>query len=149
MTEMKCSEPKYIFELEIPVRDYELDCENIVNNAVYLHYLEHTRHEFCRWAGLSFREMREKGVDPVLNKIEVQYKSPLRSGDVMVSKLWLEMQGARFVFHQDIFNRATGDVCVKAVVSCVCLENGRLSRGTLLAHAFEKYLTPAKCDSNS
>ena len=34
---------KYFFTLEIVVRDYELDSEGIVNNAVYLHYLEHTR----------------------------------------------------------------------------------------------------------
>ena len=46
------NDDKYVFSLEMKVRDYEVDCENIVNNAVYLHYLEHTRHEFCSWAGL-------------------------------------------------------------------------------------------------
>ncbi len=30
---------KFIFELEIEVRDYEIDAEGIVNNANYLHYL--------------------------------------------------------------------------------------------------------------
>ena len=39
---------EYIFSLEIPVRDYELDSEGIVNNANYLHYLEHTRHAFIK-----------------------------------------------------------------------------------------------------
>lgn len=34
------------FELEMQVRDYECDMEGIVNNAIYQHYLEHTRHEF-------------------------------------------------------------------------------------------------------
>ena len=130
---------EYIFELEMKVRDYEVDCENIVNNAVYLHYLEHTRHEFCAWASLSFKEMHDSGIDPVLNKVEIEYKSPLRSNDVMVSKLWVEMKGARFVFHQDIFNKGTGKQCIKAVVSCVCVENGRLTRGEALRKAFEKY----------
>ena len=37
---------EYIFELEMQVRDYECDMEGIVNNAIYQHYLEHTRHEF-------------------------------------------------------------------------------------------------------
>ena len=43
----------YIYSIDIPVRDYELDSEGIVNNANYLHYLEYTRHEFCKDNGLS------------------------------------------------------------------------------------------------
>lgn len=130
----------YIFSLEIKVRDYEIDCEGIVNNANYLHYLEHTRHEFCAMAGFSFKKMQEQGIDPVLNRIEVDYKTPLRSGDTMISRLWVEMKGVRFIFHQDIYNKATGTVAIKALISCVCIENGRLSRGEMLAEAFKKYL---------
>lgn len=137
-------EEKYIFELEIGVRDYELDSEGIVNNANYLHYLEYTRHEFCAWAGFSFADMQRVGITPVLNKVEIEYKTPLRSGDVMLSKLWIDMKGPRFIFHQDIYNKATGSLCVHAIVSCVCLENGKLSRGIALATAFEKYLPADK-----
>ena len=132
--------PEYIYTLEIPVRDYELDSEGIVNNANYLHYLEHTRHQFCKWAGLSFADMQAQGFVPVLSRVEIDYKTPLRSGDVMESKLWVEMVGVRFVFHQDIFNKATGDAVIHAKVSCVCLENGTLSRGTALREAFKDYL---------
>ena len=131
---------EYIFSAEFGVRDYELDCEGIVNNANYLHYLEHTRHMFCEWAGFSFKQMQEQGITPVLNRIEVAYKVPLRSGDVMVSKLWVEMQGVRFVFHQDIFNKETGAQAIKAVVSCVCTKDGKLTRGEELATAFKKFL---------
>lgn len=134
------TDSKYIFTLQMKVRDYEIDSEGIVNNANYLHYLEHTRHEFCSMAGFSFRKMQESGIIPVLNRIEVDYKTPLRSGDVMESRLWVEMKGVRFVFHQDIYNKVTGELSVKAVVSCVCLENGRLSRGEALAEAFKDYL---------
>lgn len=129
----------YIYELEMAVRDYEVDSEGIVNNANYLHYLEHTRHCFCQWAGLSFRQMQEQGMIPVLNRVEIDYKTPLRSDDIMVSKLWIEMVGARFVFHQAIYNKATGALAVNALVSCVCLENGRLSRGERMAEAFKDY----------
>ena len=45
---------EYIFELEMQVRDYECDMEGIVNNAIYQHYLEHTRHEFLASSGISF-----------------------------------------------------------------------------------------------
>ena len=137
---MTNKEQHYVYELEMEVRDYELDSEGIVNNANYLHYLEHTRHSFCTANGLSFAEMQAKGLVPVLNKVETEYKTPLRSGDRFVSKLWLERKGVRFIFHQDIF-KSTGELSVTAVVSCVCLENGRLDRGDMLAEVFEDFLS--------
>ncbi len=129
----------YIFEMPIKVRDYEVDSEGIVNNANYLHYLEHTRHEFCEGAGLSFREMHQRGMDPVVSRIEVKYIRPLGLGDSMVSKLRLSRRGPVFVFNQDIFT-PDGQPVVRAVVDIVSFENGRLSRGDALAKAFEKYL---------
>ncbi len=130
---------KYVYELEMSVRDYELDSEGIVNNANYLHYLEHTRHEFCSANGISFAEMQNRGIIPVLNRVEIDYKTPLRSGDRFVSKLWLERRGVRFVFHQDLF-KLSGETVVSAVVSCVCLENGKLDRGDVLAEIFKNFL---------
>lgn len=134
------TDKQYIYELEMQVRDYELDAEGIVNNANYLHYLEHTRHCFCEEKGISFAEMQERGIVPVLNKVEIEYKTPLRSGDRFLSKLWLERRGVRFVFHQDLFLLSSGTPVVSAVVSCVCLENGRLDRGELLVEIFGDYL---------
>lgn len=88
---------KYCFAMEMSVRDYELDCESIVNNANYLHYMEHTRHTFCAEAGMSFVRMHEAGVDVVVRKIEIEYKQSLRGGDHFVSCLRLERRGARFI----------------------------------------------------
>lgn len=124
----------YIFEMPLKVRDYEVDSQGIVNNANYLHYLEHTRHEFCEARGFTFREMQAQGIDPVVNRIEIDYHTPLRLGETMTSKLWIERRGARFIFHQDIF-APSGSVAVKAEVSVVALENGRPTRGDLLASA--------------
>ena len=52
----------------------------------------------------------------------------------------MERKGARFVFTQDIYNAANSSHVVHALVTIVCLENGRLSRGDLLAEAFREYL---------
>lgn len=130
---------EYIFSMDIDVRDYELDSEGIVNNANYLHYLEMTRHEFCKKEGMSFDEMRRNGLIPVLNRVEIDYVTSLVSGDRMTSCLNLSRKGPRFVFRQDIYNQR-GETVVKAIVSVVTLENGRLSKGEPLAKAFEKYL---------
>lgn len=67
---------KYIFEMPLKVRDYEVDSQGIVNNANYLHYLEHTRHEFCEARGFTFRDMQKQGIDPVVTKIEIEYHTP-------------------------------------------------------------------------
>ena len=121
------------------VRDYECDIEGIVNNANYLHYLELTRHEFCEMAGLSFRQMHQQGIDPVLSRVEIDYKSPLGLGDSMISKLNISRRGPLFIFEQDI-DKPDGTPVIRAIVSVACLENNRLSRGELLAEAFKDYL---------
>lgn len=129
-----------MYELKIKVRDYEVDSQGIVNNANYLHYLEITRHDFCEHAGTSFRAMQEQGLDPVVRKIEIEYLSSLTLGETMISRLSMERKGARFIFVQDIYNEATGAHVVHALVTVVCLENGRLSRGDILAEAFKDFL---------
>lgn len=134
---------KYIFTLEIAVRDYELDSEGIVNNAIYLHYLEHTRHAFVKQEGIPFGSLTRDGLIPVVRRMTIDYHTPLRSGDVMLSRLWIEREGARFIFYQDIFNKASGETVVNAVVTIVCMENGRINRGDDLAAHISKYLDKA------
>lgn len=131
---------EYQFTLPIRVRDYETDSQGIVNNANYLHYLEITRHDFCEQAGTSFRAMQQQGLDPVVRKIEIEYLSSLTLGDTILSCLRMSRAGARFIFTQDIYHAETHAPVVKATVTVVCLENGHLSRGDLLADAFARYL---------
>lgn len=125
-----------IYTIQIKVRDYEVDSQGIVNNANYLHYLEHTRHEFCESRGFTFRAMQEQGIDPVVSKIEIEYHTPLHLAETMTSCLWLERRGPRFLFHQEIF-APSGALAAKALVTVVALENGRISRGDSIAPLLE------------
>ena len=137
---MNSDSQKYDFEVRIPVRDYEIDVQGIVNNANYLHYMEHTRHLFCRAMGFSFAEMHAAGIDPVLREVKVEYLTPLTSGQEMISRLNMRRRGPRFVFQQDIFRAGDEAPVTRAEVTVVCLENGRLSRGDILAEKFSKVL---------
>lgn len=130
---------KYVYETRMEVRDYECDIEGIVNNANYLHYLEHTRHRFLRQAGLSFAEMHQRGVDAVVARMDLRYKSPLRCDDNLISRLWIEKQGIRYVFHQDIFREADEALCLKATVELACLVNGKLANSEEYDKAFLPY----------
>lgn len=140
MTDKIASESAPIFEMTLGVRDYEVDSQGIVNNAHYLHYFEHTRHEFCRLAGTSFRAMQAEGLDPVLRRAEVDYLTPLRLGDEMLSRLWFFRQGPRFVFRQEILRLPEREVCAVGMITIVCLENGRMSRGDRMAEYFSRFL---------
>lgn len=130
---------KYVYETRMEVRDYECDIEGIVNNANYLHYLEHTRHRFLHQAGLSFAEMHQRGVDAVVARMDLRYKSPLRCDDNLISRLWIEKQGIRYIFHQDIFREADEALCLKATVELVCLVDGKLANSEEYDRAFLPY----------
>lgn len=126
--------------MDMEVRDYELDCEQIVNNANYLHYMEHTRHKFCADVGLSFIEMHRSGIDAVVRKIEIEYISSLHGGESFISCLRLERKGARFIFHQDIL-KPGGEIVAEGIVTVVVLKDGKLSRGDELAELFKDYIS--------
>lgn len=130
---------KYCFNIEMEVRDYELDTEQIVNNANYLHYMEHTRHKFCEQAGVAFIELHNSGIDAVVRKIEIEYIASLRSGERFVSALNLERKGARFIFHQAIM-KPGGDIVTRADVTVVILKDGRLSKGDEVAELFRHWI---------
>ena len=122
------------------VRDYECDIQGIVNNANYLHYLEHTRHKFIKTLGLDFAALHDIGIDVVVARMSLQYKIPLRSGDTFISRLHMTKDGLRYVFHQELYNKDNGRMCLKAKVEAVCVIDGRLSDSEVLINAFSSYL---------
>lgn len=122
------------------VRDYECDIEGIVNNANYLHYTEHTRHLFLKKCGLSFAEMHSRGVDAVVARMTLQYKSPLRCDDEFFSRLNIEKKGFRYVFHHDIYRASDERLCFRAAVEVVCLVNGRIGNSADYDRAFAEYI---------
>ena len=131
---------KYIFETRMLVRDYECDIEGIVNNANYLHYIEHTRHLFLKQCGLSFAEMHRKGVDAVVARMNLQYKAPLRCDDEFISRMGLTKEGIKYVFHHDIFRASDNQLSFRGKVELVCLVNGRLGTSEDYERAFEQYM---------
>jgi acyl-CoA thioester hydrolase len=132
---------KYIYELRLKVRDYECDLQGIVNNANYQHYIEHTRHEFLLSAGVSFADLHRRGIDAVVARLNMSFKTPLKSGDEFVSCLYLKKEGIKYVFFQDIYRLPDNQLCIRSRVDSVCLVNGRLSACPELDDTFRKFLT--------
>ena len=130
----------YKFTHEMKVRDYECDLQGIVNNANYQHYMEHSRHELLSKLGVNFGKLHEDGIDAMVAKITIEYKTPLRSGDRFVVGINLERKGPKIIFYQDIYRLSDGKLCTKGIVETICVENGRLTRGAIFDEIFKDYL---------
>lgn len=115
------------FCLELKVRDYECDMAHVVNNAVYLNYLEHARHEFLESLGIKFAEMARRRVSLVVTRIEADFKSSLLSGDTFVVRTSLTRKGRlRFQFNQSIHRLPDNRLMLSAMVTGTALnERGR------------------------
>ena len=71
--------------------------------------------------------MHAKGVDAVVARVSMQFKTPLRCDDEFVSRLALHKEGVRFVFNQDIFRASDNQLSCRAKVEVVALVNGQLA----------------------
>jgi acyl-CoA thioester hydrolase len=117
----------YAYTHEMNVRDYECDMQGIVNNSVYQNYLEHVRHVYLKQVGIDFAEYARQGVNLVVVRAELDYKSPLQSGDrfVVGLNLWRESQ-LKFAFYQDIYRMPDMKPVVKAkIIGTALNERGR------------------------
>ncbi len=113
-------------EIKLKVRDYECDLQGIVNNANYQHYLEHARHEFLLEHDVSFAQLHEEGIDAVVARIMMAFKTPLRSGDEFLCRLRVKKDGIKYVFHQDILRMSDQKLACRAQVDTVCIMHRKL-----------------------
>ncbi len=119
-----------VFQLDFEVRDYELDQYGVVNNAVYLNYLEHTRHAFLTEVGMDAAEVAASGKAIALSAIELRFRASLRSHDAFQVHLVLsELTGARAVLGQRILRLPEQELILEARAVAVFLdERGRPMR---------------------
>jgi acyl-CoA thioester hydrolase len=113
----------YQFKLDFAVRDYECDLAGMVNNASYLNYLEHARHQFLKREGIDFAGLAQKGIYLVVIRIEVDYLYSLRSGDRFTVGTNLErVSRLRFGFLQDIYRTPDEKPVLRGVVIGAALD---------------------------
>lgn len=110
------------FSLEMAVRDYECDLQGVVNNAVYQNYLEHARHEYLKSINIDFAALAAQGINLVVTRIEIDYKTSLTSGDRFLVEVRLErISPVRIGFRQDIYRLPDRKVVIKGLVTGTAL----------------------------
>ena len=129
-----------IFEYEMKVRDYECDVQGHVNNANYQHYFEVTRHEFLERQGLNFYELHKQGVDAVVARVDIRYKSPLYGSDEFKCTVCMERKKLTYLFHQEIIRLSDQKLCAVGAIEVACLIKGKLSQPVIFDEAFAEYI---------
>ncbi len=112
------------YKLMLKVRDYECDIQGIVNNSVYMNYLEHARHEFLLEKGINFADLAKNNINLVVVRAELDYKLPLSSGD----QFWVEIKlvqssRVRFDFLQEIYRNIDNKLILKAKITGTSVNN--------------------------
>jgi acyl-CoA thioester hydrolase len=109
------------------VRDYECDIQRIVNNGVYYNYLEHARHEYLKKVGIDFADYARRGINLVVVRAELDYKTPLQSGDIFnVTVSMTRESRIKFAFLQEIHRISDNQLVMSAkIIGTAINANGR------------------------
>lgn len=112
-------------QVAIPVKSYDIDFAGIVNNIVYVRWLEDLRLKFLN-ENLPLSKQIEQGYVPVIASTEIEYKRPVKLIDQVIGRLWLRNLGRyKWTVQAEILaNNVLAAVAIQKG-AFVNLENGR------------------------
>ena len=112
-----------VFEHKIRVRYGETDKMGFVYYGNYALYLEEARTELIRKAGVSYKEMEEKGIElPVVN-LNITYRKPALYDDELLLKTTINTPvGKKISFNTTIYN-LENQLLIEAVVTLVFIDS--------------------------
>ncbi len=107
-----------MFILTMRVRDYECDIQGVVNNSVYQNYLEHARHEFLLANNVNFAEITAQGINLVVMRAELDYKTSLRpQDDFYITVECVRESRLKFAFIQHIYRSSDDKLVLQAKIT--------------------------------
>jgi acyl-CoA thioester hydrolase len=101
-----------MFQLTVRVGEADIDALGHVNNVVYLRWVQDVA--AAHWRALA-PEDEQAGLDWVVTRHEIDYKSAAVPGDEIAVRTWVgEAEGLRFDRHTEILRKADGKLLARA-----------------------------------
>jgi acyl-CoA thioester hydrolase len=111
------------------VRYAETDQMGVVYHANYLVWMEVGRVEYCRAAGMSYREMEAAGVRLAVVEAKCRFLAPARYDDEIAVVTWIADANVRLLrFGYEIRNAATRESIAAGETRHVFLDAGMKPR---------------------
>jgi acyl-CoA thioester hydrolase len=110
------------FKIKKRIYYHDTDCGGVVYYANYLKHLEEARTEFCIDRGIALKELQDGGICFVVSKVDIDYKSPAKYGDIIDISAKVEyVKRSSLLFYQEITRE--GIVLIKANTLWVCVDS--------------------------
>jgi acyl-CoA thioester hydrolase len=104
---------KYKHKIQLRVRNFEVDSQGVVHNAIYLEYCETGRVEYARQFGVTLLPGGdfENAMRVMVRRNEITYHHPARIDDLIdVYTRVSYIKNSSFCFEHLIFNNNTGEL---------------------------------------
>jgi acyl-CoA thioester hydrolase len=106
---------KFRHKYQVRVRNFEVDSQGIVHNAIYLEYCEIGRVEYVRELGIKLLPtgIFDNEIKINVKRNEINYESPARLDELVdVYTRISYIKNSSFCFEHLLINSATGDIYV-------------------------------------
>ena len=117
------------FHHDIRVRFADTDLQGIVFNGNYLTYYDVAWTEYFRALGFRYRDLIERGVDTVLARTTMEFKSPARFDDILEVHTRISSIGdSSLVFDFEIYAKGLDTLIGTASSLYVCVDPATLTK---------------------
>ena len=109
-------------DLHLKVYVEDTDFQGFIYHANYIKFFERARSEFLEYNNISQKKLRDENLAFVVKRIETNFLSPGRLGDVLSVKSLIEKKSnARIIFNQQIVDLNDSRELCNALVEVLSL----------------------------
>jgi YbgC/YbaW family acyl-CoA thioester hydrolase len=119
---------RFRISTEICVMYFDTDASGAVHNIAYLRFIETARTLLALRMGMSFQEIAQTKIHPVVVRTEIDYRKPALLGDIIsVNGRITESSGARFWVSFEIVRPSDGCLLVtcRQALALIRMPGGR------------------------